>query len=56
MVNKDKCISCGACVEICPVSAISFDEDGKSHIDPKKCIRCHSCESICPVEAIIIED
>ena len=56
MVNQKKCIACGACVEICPVNAIAFDETGKSKIDPKKCIKCHSCESICPVEAILIED
>lgn len=56
MVNQNKCIACGACIEICPVGAISWDTNGKSKIDPKKCIKCHSCESICPVEAIEIQD
>ncbi len=56
MVDQNKCISCGACVGICPVEAVSFDESGKSKIDRNKCIRCHSCESICPVDAIKIED
>lgn len=56
MVDQKKCIACGACIEICPVEAISWDKNGKSFIDVKKCIKCHSCESICPVEAITIED
>ncbi len=52
MVDKTKCIGCGTCVAICPVEAISFDEDGKARIDRTKCIRCGSCEASCPVEAI----
>lgn len=56
MVDKRKCISCGTCIDICPVGAISWGEDGKAQIDPNKCIKCHSCESMCPVGAITIED
>ena len=56
VIIEDSCIACGACLEICPVGAISWDKNGKSFIDVKKCIKCHSCESICPVEAIEIQD
>lgn len=52
MIDKKKCISCGTCVAICPVEAISFDKDGKAVIDRTKCIRCGSCQASCPVEAI----
>lgn len=52
MVDKTKCISCGTCVAICPVEAISFDNDGKAFIDRTKCIRCGACQASCPVEAI----
>lgn len=54
MIDKDKCIGCGACVGICPVSAISMDDQGKSQIDPAVCIKCGTCEATCPVEAIKI--
>jgi len=54
MVDREKCISCGACVASCPVGAISF-VDGKAHIDPSICIKCGTCESICPVQAIKIK-
>lgn len=53
-VDKNKCISCGACISICPVNAIRFGEDGKAEIDESKCIRCGSCEATCPVTAIKI--
>ncbi len=53
MVDEKKCISCGACIAICPVGAIKF-VNGKANIDPKKCIACGSCQQFCPVEAIKI--
>ena len=53
MVDEKKCISCGACIAICPVGAIKF-ANGKANIDPKKCIACGSCQQFCPVEAIKI--
>ena len=34
MVDEKKCISCGACVAICPVNAIKI-EKGKAKINPK---------------------
>lgn len=55
MVDKNKCIACGTCVQMCPVGAISFDENGLATIDPNKCIKCGTCEVACPVQAIKIE-
>lgn len=50
-INKEKCVSCGACKDACPVDAISQDTDGKMVIDPAKCISCGSCRAVCPTEA-----
>lgn len=47
----DECISCGACVDNCPVDAISEGDD-KYVIDADLCIDCGSCESTCPTGAI----
>jgi len=55
MIDKNKCIACGACVSTCPVNAISFEEDGKPQIDKNKCIKCGSCVVICPTQAIKVE-
>ncbi len=47
---SEGCVSCGQCVEKCPVEAIS---KGTPYvIDPEKCIDCGACVSACPVEAI----
>ncbi len=54
MVDTNKCITCGACISICPVGAIKIVK-GKACIDPKKCIRCGSCASFCPMSAITID-
>lgn len=54
MVDTKKCITCGACVSICPVGAIKIVK-GKACIDTKKCIRCGGCASFCPMNAITIK-
>ena len=44
------CMQCedAACQNICPVSAISKDENGTTLIDHEKCIGCKMCVSACP--------
>lgn len=48
----DECISCGVCLDECPVEAISEGED-KYEIDAELCTDCGSCADVCPVEAPI---
>lgn len=48
-VIKDDCIACGACMEECPVEAIS--EGDIYSIDADKCIDCGACAGACPVDA-----
>lgn len=47
---SDECISCGACADQCPVSAIT-EGDGK-YVIGEDCIDCGSCAAQCPVSAI----
>ena len=49
-IISDECIACGACIDSCPVSAIS--EGDKYEIDADSCIDCGVCASNCPTEAI----
>lgn len=50
-INKNKCIGCGVCINICPVGAISM-KDGKAVINEDKCIKCGKCLNVCPQRAI----
>lgn len=51
-INKEKCISCGACISTCPNEAIKMGEDGKAEIEQEKCKNCRQCLEVCPVRAV----
>lgn len=51
-INKEKCIGCGKCTQVCPGSLICIKEK-KAHMKyPKDCWGCVSCVKECPVGAI----
>lgn len=49
----DECLACGACIDNCPVEAIS--EGDIYSIDPEICTDCGTCADNCPTGAIIEE-
>lgn len=53
-VDCDKCYDCGACYALCPVDAISYEEDYSVVFDEKTCIGnpCGLCVDACPARAI----
>lgn len=69
VIDKQSCINCGICQQVCPyhaiikipvpceeacpVKAISKDADGKERIDYSKCIYCGSCMRECPFGAMV---
>jgi len=53
-VDMELCTGCGACVEACPVEAITLRE-GKAHVDDDKCVECGVCVDECPTDAISVE-
>lgn len=56
-IKKDKCIACGACVNVCPAKIYGIVDD-KSKVVGKEddCILCRACENTCPVGAIKISE
>ena len=47
----DACVSCGTCVDNCPVEAISEGE-GQYVINADLCVDCGTCADNCPTAAI----
>jgi Fe-S-cluster-containing hydrogenase component 2 len=53
-VDREICVGCGACVNLCPRLAIRFVDD-KSFIDQISCIECGTCRAGCGVDAIFCD-
>jgi len=53
VVNEDLCCGCQTCVNVCPYTAISFDEEKSvSVVNEILCKGCGTCGSACPTGAI----
>lgn len=53
LVEKAKCIGCGACVVECPVEALDLI-NGLAVVDPKKCNDLGKCVMVCPSDALAL--
>ncbi len=52
-VNEEICCGCQTCVNVCPYSAISFDEEKNvSHVNELLCKGCGTCSGACGSAAI----
>jgi Fe-S-cluster-containing hydrogenase component 2 len=56
LIEKDDegCTDCGACVSLCPMDALSFDDDHSVLLDEERCngVTCGLCVDACPQRAI----
>lgn len=53
IIDESVCISCGNCVERCPVKAITIEDYALVNRD--LCLGCGLCASVCPEEAISLK-
>ncbi|MEA4900526.1 FAD-binding protein [Desulfitobacterium sp.] len=51
IVDKAKCIGCGACTVECPFEALEL-VDGIAVVDAEKCKDCTKCTKVCPADAL----
>ncbi|MBP3820881.1 nitroreductase family protein [bacterium] len=57
IVDNEKCIHCGLCIQDCEAKIIEFNSEKIPHIlkeNEKHCIKCQHCLAICPNGAISI--
>lgn len=51
--NEAKCVSCGACTDICPSGALYMERpDMFVRFDSDRCVVCHLCVKACPMRAM----
>ena len=53
VIDPKRCISCGICVEACPLKVIKPDTP-HPEIDVERCVFCGQCVEACPVDAVEI--
>ncbi len=60
LINKSKCLRCGVCVNMCPVTPRALNWRGEKKGDVplynyKRCIRCYCCQEMCPEGAVVLK-
>ena len=56
VIDEEKCIGCGICIDFCNVDAIAVNEERGvvEVVALEDCIECHSCQQNCPEGAIMV--
>ncbi|PKM78209.1 MAG: hypothetical protein CVU90_02765 [Firmicutes bacterium HGW-Firmicutes-15] len=59
-INKEGCVMCGVCVNMCPVmpKVLDWDKGDKTKppvYDYNRCIRCYCCQELCPESTIVVK-
>ena len=54
-VERNRCVSCGACENTCPKGAISVFKGCFALVDTDACVGCGMCERTCPATCISME-
>jgi NAD-dependent dihydropyrimidine dehydrogenase PreA subunit len=53
-LDRDKCIGCGRCIEVCPHGVFAIAGKKASIVDRDLCMECGACQNNCPVDAIAV--
>jgi len=54
-INRDTCIGCAVCVEVCPFGSLRLDDENIAVVD-ETCTACGACLPECPVEALSLPE
>jgi NAD-dependent dihydropyrimidine dehydrogenase PreA subunit len=55
IVDRDRCIECDRCIDVCPTRVFDRGPDGVPVIARHdSCQTCFQCEAYCPVDALFV--
>jgi ferredoxin len=54
-LDRDACIGCGRCLEVCPHQVFVLAEKKASFRDRDACMECGACALNCPVKALSVD-
>ena len=54
VLDKDKCIGCSLCAEVCPHGVFEIHQQKAHIVDFNACMECGACVTNCPTEAIAV--
>ena len=56
IVDNEKCIGCGECVDICPMEVYELQDEKSVPVNSEECVGCESCIEVCEQEAITVRE
>ncbi len=54
-LDRETCIGCGMCVEVCPQQVFEVAEGKAGLLDRDGCMECGACANNCPVAALKVK-
>jgi adenylylsulfate reductase subunit B len=55
IIDRDKCVACGTCVDVCPQDVYFSSEEGEIPVVtyPEECWHCDACVMECPEKGAV---
>ena len=56
IVDSEKCMGCGECVDICPSEVYELQDDKSVPVNAEECVGCESCVEVCEQGTITVRE